>query len=232
MGLLIWGALLVNVYLNFGFLLFHFCCWKIKEELMSLSQGSLNVSQYLTKLNGLWEEPTDHHPIHNSSCGRIQPVLMGLIDSFFIIRCQILLTDPIPPINKVFTLSIQEEKQREVGSFMSDPTVQTNFCCSVQNSNSMPNLDGKSKSHMKDQPLCTHCGILGHTKDKCYKLHGYPPSYKKLKHQCQSGNVNQIFNNSVAEFSLQLSTQRCPCFSLKHHRSMSHISCTLQIPFS
>lgn len=80
----------------------------------------------------------------------------------------------------------------------------------------MPNLDGKSKSHMKDQPLCTHCGILGHTKDKCYKLHGYPPSYKKLKHQCQSGNVNQIFNNSVAEFSLQLSTQRCPCFSLKH----------------
>ena len=24
----------------------------------------------------------------------------------------------------------------------------------------------------------THCGAMGHVVDKCYKLHGYPPSYK------------------------------------------------------
>ncbi|KAG7944752.1 hypothetical protein I3843_15G119400 [Carya illinoinensis] len=30
----------------------------------------------------------------------------------------------------------------------------------------------------KDRPYCTHCGLSGHTIDKCYKIHGYPPGYK------------------------------------------------------
>ena len=30
----------------------------------------------------------------------------------------------------------------------------------------------------KDRPFCTHCGKLGHTMDKCYKLHGFPPGFK------------------------------------------------------
>ena len=30
----------------------------------------------------------------------------------------------------------------------------------------------------KERPQCTHCGLLGHTIDKCYKLHGFSPGYK------------------------------------------------------
>ena len=26
--------------------------------------------------------------------------------------------------------------------------------------------------------MCSHCGVIGHTIEKCYKLHGYPPGYK------------------------------------------------------
>lgn len=29
--------------------------------------------------------------------------------------------------------------------------------------------------------MCSHCDGLGHTVDKCYKLHGYPPSHPKYK---------------------------------------------------
>ncbi|KAE8669836.1 PI206-like protein [Hibiscus syriacus] len=29
----------------------------------------------------------------------------------------------------------------------------------------------------KNKPLCSHCNLLGHTKDMCYKLIGYPPGY-------------------------------------------------------
>ncbi|KAE8711005.1 hypothetical protein F3Y22_tig00110307pilonHSYRG00083 [Hibiscus syriacus] len=29
----------------------------------------------------------------------------------------------------------------------------------------------------KNIPLCSHCNILGHTKERCYKLIGYPPGY-------------------------------------------------------
>uniref|UniRef100_A0A2N9GTP1 Reverse transcriptase Ty1/copia-type domain-containing protein n=1 Tax=Fagus sylvatica TaxID=28930 RepID=A0A2N9GTP1_FAGSY len=30
----------------------------------------------------------------------------------------------------------------------------------------------------RDKPTCSHCGLVGHTMEKCYKLHGYPPRYK------------------------------------------------------
>lgn len=29
----------------------------------------------------------------------------------------------------------------------------------------------------KDRPYCTKCQVNGHTIDKCYKNHGYPPGY-------------------------------------------------------
>lgn len=42
------------------------------------------------------------------------------------------------------------------------------------------NHDAKGKSgQKKDRPTCAHCGLLGHTKDRCYQIVGYPPHYKK-----------------------------------------------------
>ena len=40
--------------------------------------------------------------------------LMGLNESFSHVRAQILLLDPIPPVNKVFSLLVQEEHQRNI----------------------------------------------------------------------------------------------------------------------
>ena len=40
--------------------------------------------------------------------------LMGLNDSFSQVRTQALLMDPLPSLNKVYALLIQEEKQRTV----------------------------------------------------------------------------------------------------------------------
>jgi hypothetical protein len=42
--------------------------------------------------------------------------LMGLNESFSHIRGQILLMDPLPAINKVFSMVVQEEHQREITS--------------------------------------------------------------------------------------------------------------------
>nr|GMD93397.1 putative late blight resistance protein homolog R1B-16 isoform X1 [Ipomoea batatas] len=33
----------------------------------------------------------------------------------------------------------------------------------------------------RSKPRCTHCGILGHTQQVCYKLYGYPPGHKYFK---------------------------------------------------
>ena len=40
--------------------------------------------------------------------------LMSLNDSFSQVRTQVLLMDPLPSLNKVYALLIQEEKQRTV----------------------------------------------------------------------------------------------------------------------
>lgn len=110
---------------------------------------------------------------------------MGLNESFAQIRGQILLTDPIPPINKVFSLISQEEKHRAISSGRTSNTSNSinSLVFTVRNditkrSGAHNSHSGNSKGQKRERPLCTHCNMLGHTIDKCYKLHGYPPGYK------------------------------------------------------
>lgn len=88
---------------------------------MSTSQGSTSVSEYYTKL--IWEELSSYKLICHVSIENafvvVLPFLMGLNGSFSHIHGQILLLEPLPSINKMFSLVIQEEKQREVGGFFS-----------------------------------------------------------------------------------------------------------------
>ena len=50
---------------------------------------------------------------------------------------------------------------------------------------------------LKDRPICTHCGVAGHTIDKCYKLHGYPLGFKFRKRPSfsSSSSVNHVTQN-------------------------------------
>ncbi|XP_057975992.1 uncharacterized protein LOC131163422 [Malania oleifera] len=99
--------------------------------------------------------------------------LMGLNDSFTHSRGQILHMDLMPSIDRVLSLTLQEEKQRKVvgSSLMTDTAAL--FSKNV--------LATMVKNHQKQRPrpICTHCGFTEHTIDKCYKLHGYPPGYRQ-----------------------------------------------------
>ena len=52
----------------------------------------------------------------------------------------------------------------------------------------------------KDRFVCTHCGYLGHTIDKCYKLHGYPPGYKP-RQKCHYNNNTTNSTSQVNQVS-------------------------------
>jgi len=91
--------------------------------------------------------------------------------------------DHLPPINKVFALISQEEKQRSVVRRLTD-YVSFNVKYEVNKS-----------SQKKDRSICTHCGYHGHTIEKCYKLHSYPSGYKvkqKFTNQNNTSNANQV----------------------------------------
>ncbi|XP_075663477.1 uncharacterized protein LOC142633086 [Castanea sativa] len=95
--------------------------------------------------------------------------------------------DPIPPLGKVFSLLLQDEKQRKARKKHT-----------IESSALAVRANGSSKTFNKaksGRPQCTHCGVLGHVADKCYKLHGYSLGYKFKN---KGSYVTPFANNVVA----------------------------------
>ena len=113
--------------------------------------------------------------------------LMGLNETYAVVRGQIFLMDLMPPLSKVFSLSLQDEKQQKMGvgkkALVDGAAVLATLGAKA----------GNAKNYTKSKtvrPQCTHYGAMGHVVDKCYKLHGYPPGYKfKNKGQSFANNV-------------------------------------------
>jgi hypothetical protein len=107
------------------------------------------------------------HEKHNKN--HVFQFLMGLDDSFFHIRGQILLNDHLPPINKAFSLIIQAELQKEI--YVS-PLIHETIALITKVDVASLNKFVK-QNNCKEKPTCSHCKIYGHTVEKCYKLHEF-----------------------------------------------------------
>ncbi|KAL6328799.1 hypothetical protein AAG906_003816 [Vitis piasezkii] len=131
----IWNDLRDKFHQSNGPRIFH-----IKKHLIALSQGSLDVSTYYTRLKILWDELKGFQPLPECAC--------------------------VAANDSNSTVAILAAK-----------------------------LNSKPK---KDRPTCSHCGILGHTVDKCYKLYGYPPRYKfKSKNPRAKAQANQTSSRTT-----------------------------------
>ncbi|KAJ0039193.1 hypothetical protein Pint_23403 [Pistacia integerrima] len=105
----------------------------LQEEIYSFKQGDKNVTDYFTEFKVLWDELMIFRPLPlctcstPCSCGILNTFktyrnndyvirfLKGLNDSFSTGRSQIMLMDPLPSINKVFSLVVQQERQLSLG---------------------------------------------------------------------------------------------------------------------
>jgi hypothetical protein len=187
--------------------------FKLKKSISTLIQGNNSVNAYYTALKGLWDELVNFESIPactcncRCTCGIIKKImenrdrdyimqfLMGLNDSYSAICGQLLLNDPLPTMNMVFSLIIQEERQRMIKSASVNQNVFQNSAALVSrspvssynssNTNRNPsynssNTNRNPKQYLK-KPTCSHCGVVGHTIEKCYKIHGFPPSFKFTK---------------------------------------------------
>lgn len=149
------------------------------------------MESYYTKLKTIWQDLCDYRPIHECTCGGVKLFiehmdfefvmifLMGLSDSYATVRAQILLMKPIPSITSVFSLIIQEEHQRSIGiSSISNIVSSPDNVALLAAEASKKQGNDRFWRKENQRPICSHCNIKGHTIDKCYKLHGYPLSYK------------------------------------------------------
>ena len=91
--------------------------FELKREICSLTQEDLTINGYYTKFKSLWQEFPEYR---TCSCGHqakecVMSFLMGLNDTYASVRGHILLMDPVPSLSKVFSLLLQDEKQRKFG---------------------------------------------------------------------------------------------------------------------
>ncbi|XP_038977321.1 uncharacterized protein LOC120107875 [Phoenix dactylifera] len=186
--------------------------FQLKKALAGLQQEHDLVGIYYGKLKTLWDELSMYDPMPECGCRKLKILfdryqrycviqfLMGLNDSFANVRDQIILLDPLPLMNKVFSLVQQQKRQHQMVSNVPSPdsltlvarnffvntklapkfvTTQKRdrpFCthCNVQGHL----LENCFKAGNAKAPICTHCNMTDHVDGKCYKLQGYPPSHK------------------------------------------------------
>ena len=115
--------------------------------------------------------------------------------------------DPLPSINKVFPLIIQEEKKREIcvspishdtsfalmaKSALPKPFSSNHHEFVVYITKTSPRPKFFKQNYKKAHPMCSHCGVAGHTVEKCYKVHGYPPGFEFTRNRPMSHSTNQV----------------------------------------
>ncbi|XP_070021418.1 uncharacterized protein [Nicotiana sylvestris] len=108
---------------------------QIQREINSTTQGSSYITFYFKKMRSLWDELNSSYVGPTCSCGALPKFiedqqlfqfLNGLNDSYTTVKSAIMLMNPLPPINKAYSLLQQDESQREAHSaapnFSSDAT--------------------------------------------------------------------------------------------------------------
>ncbi|KAG7594818.1 Reverse transcriptase RNA-dependent DNA polymerase [Arabidopsis thaliana x Arabidopsis arenosa] len=165
----------------------------IEQRLSKLEQGSMDISAYYTELMTLWEEHKNYVDLPVCTCGkceceaavkwenlqqrsRVTKFLMGLNESYDQTRRHILMLKPIPKIEEAFNMLTQDERQKSIKPSSRVDSVAFQAITDVDAENAYIAAYNTMRSAQK--PVCTNCGKLGHTVQKCYKIIGYPPGYK------------------------------------------------------
>ena len=168
--------------------------FNLQKDIVELHQDEMSITDFFTQLKVFWDQLQNLSPFPSCTCGKcicninkrltdlqvresVMKFLMGLNDSFSQVRSQVLLMDPIPSLSKVYSLLIQEETQRSVPN-ASFAKVDSTALAAKLSSEHLGSFLGGAVGKGKERPTCIHCGKTGHTVDKCYKKHGFPPGFK------------------------------------------------------
>ncbi|KAH0766130.1 hypothetical protein KY285_002001 [Solanum tuberosum] len=133
---------------------------------------------------------------------RLIQFLMRLDEIYTVVRGNNLMINPLPLMAQAFSLLIQKKKQREfrfAGRMSRDATslnasvvpnkgnlsrnFRTNYAGGNNNSGGNNNFSGNNfyqgSSSGRNALICDFCKRPGHTRDRCYKIHGYSSSNNK-----------------------------------------------------
>nr|XP_009804540.1 PREDICTED: uncharacterized protein LOC104249755 [Nicotiana sylvestris] len=140
--------------------------YQLQKELSDVVQGTSDIAGYYTKGKRTWDElDTLNTCVHS-------------------VMSNILMLTPLLSVNQAYSLLIQDEKQREI--HVSQHPVENAFLAGNQQAHFQmyANGEGKFKANLerkKNNLVCNYCKKPGHSIDKCYRIIGFPSTFKFTK---------------------------------------------------
>ncbi|XP_011070159.1 uncharacterized protein LOC105155873 [Sesamum indicum] len=190
--------------------------YQIQREISSISQGDMTLTSYLTKVKKLWNElfclaPSPKCTCGGCSCGinaaigemyssmQLMQFLMGLHENFDKEKTQLLMMDPLPDLERAFSIIFAVEQQRNVQIQLTDSTNNAAYQVTLSENKDKGGYKQTQKRRSfidKRSMVCTHCNKIRHLRDTCFQLHGMPDWFKTLNDKKRMG-VNHNFSGNV-----------------------------------
>ncbi|RVW82042.1 Retrovirus-related Pol polyprotein from transposon RE2 [Vitis vinifera] len=181
--------------------------YKVVSDIVHVRQQDMDLSAYIGRIASLKEEFLTLMPFTNGAeAQQIQTdkffmvlTLIGLHPDLESVRNQILASPSIPSLDNVFARLLRLSSTQTLST---DGPSNSSVLASQTNSQR-----GRSGNRGRGQrPQCTYCNKFGHTRDRCYQLHGRPP---RTAHIVQSSNPLLSRPNSAASSTSQSITPYC-----------------------
>ncbi|XP_026451931.1 uncharacterized protein LOC113352311 [Papaver somniferum] len=158
--------------------------YQLKQQLASIKQDGSSMMGFYGRLRAIWDEMDVIRPVSTCICAnakdaidhlnqdRAMEFLQGLHDRYAGLRSNILQHIEFPPLLTIYNLVRQEEVQQSLANTI---LIVESATLAVARHEG----DSSSKTNKKRSYYCDYCHKDGHTRDRCYKLNGYPPKYKR-----------------------------------------------------
>ncbi|KAF7838378.1 uncharacterized protein G2W53_006860 [Senna tora] len=192
----------------------------IQRQTVSLEQGSDSVTGYFNKMNRCWDELNRIKPVPKCFCGsctcevnkrldehdsdiKLCPFLMGLHLMYDALRGQIMNLDPLPSVNKAFSMVVRQETQKEVNLSFNNVECSAMLARTGNNRNESAAKRNDDRRAEKNSKFCDHCNLTGHTRDTCFKIVGFPEWYKELKEQRKKAGKKNVAASVIADTPIE-----------------------------
>ncbi|KAK3406459.1 hypothetical protein EUGRSUZ_K02658 [Eucalyptus grandis] len=157
---------------------------QLRSDLANCRQNGQPIMSYFGKLKILWDEINNYDQIPVCVCTscicnftielerkceeeRVHQFLMGLDEEGYgRVSANILSTEPLPNLNRVYAMVVQQERVRTMTRTKDERGNPMSFAIRAGGQNSR---GGKDKT-----PFCFNCNREGHDAESCFQLIGYP----------------------------------------------------------
>ena len=165
--------------------------YDLRRRVTRMRQGGESIEKYYNDLQGLWRKIDFRRPNPMECAADIQKYnsilqeervyifLDGLDDWLDNIRSDVLQLKPFPTVEQAYA-HVKREDTRQV--VMASRVENASSSAAMATKGVKPGqpqtlvkLGSSTKTKCQtNEGKCTHCGNTQHTRDTCFKLHGYP----------------------------------------------------------